>query len=220
LLQGDMVEDTLAGMEVFDATGPFLDGGLAGAKRALAAGRLVVVPTDTVYGVAARPDVEGATAKLFAAKRRPRDLTLPVLAPDRPAAESVAVFDDRARILAEHFWPGGVTLILPREEPVLAWDLGERSDTVGVRVPAHAVALALLERTGPLAVTSANVSGRPTPPDCDGVRAELADAVAVYLCAGSCAGSPSTVVDLTGHELGISREGAVPAADIRAALSP
>jgi L-threonylcarbamoyladenylate synthase len=207
-------------MEVFDATGVGLERGLAAAERALSAGRPIVLPTDTVYGVGARPDVEGATASLFDAKRRPRDLTLPVLAPDPPAAESVAVFDDRARTLAEHFWPGGVTLVLPRTKAAMTWDLGERGDTVGVRVPAHAVALSLLERTGPLAVTSANLSGEPTPLGCEGVQAALSDAVAVYLCAGSCAGAPSTVVYLIGSEPAITRDGAVPADDIRAALSP
>jgi L-threonylcarbamoyladenylate synthase len=211
---------TLGCMEVFDATGVGLERGLAAAERALSAGRPIVLPTDTVYGVGARPDVEGATASLFAAKRRPRNLTLPVLAPNVPAAERVAVFDHRARILAHHFWPGGVTLVLPRTEVAMTWDLGDRGDTVGVRVPAHTVALALLERAGPLAVTSANVSGRPTPADCDGVRTELGDAVEVYLCAGSCAAPPSTVVNLTGSQPAITRDGAVPADDIRSALSP
>lgn len=205
-------------MEVFDVSGSVLESALVTAEKSLAAGELAVVPTDTVYGVAARPDVTGSTARLFAAKRRPRGLALPVLAPDLSAAERVAVFDRRARTLAARFWPGGMTLVLPRTDAATRWDLGHEANTVGVRVPAHHVALALLRRTGPLAVTSANVSGEPTPHDCPGVRAALGDAVAVYLCAGRCAGTPSTVVDLTGQDDQVIRAGAVGAADIRAAL--
>jgi L-threonylcarbamoyladenylate synthase len=205
-------------MEVFDVSGSDPESALLSAEGALATGELVVVPTETVYGVAARPDVAGSTARLFAAKRRSRVLTLPVLAWGLAAAERVAMFDRRARILAERFWPGGMTLVLARTEAATTWDLGHEADTVGVRVPAHPVALALLQRTGPLAVTSANVSGEPTPPDCPGVRAALRDAVAVYLCAGRCAGTPSTVVDLTGTEVRIIRAGAVREADIGAVL--
>ncbi len=205
-------------MEAFDVSPGISEGALVAAERALVNGELVVVPTDTVYGLAARPDLRAATARLFTTKRRPRGLTLPVLVSNRRIAESVAVFDSRARILAERFWPGGVTLVLPRTDAATTWDLGHETDTVGVRVPAHHVALALLRRTGPLAVTSANVSGEPTPHDCPGVRAALGDAVAVYLCTGRCAGTPSTVVDLTGQDVRDIRAGAVGDADIRAAL--
>ncbi|HKX24756.1 MAG TPA: L-threonylcarbamoyladenylate synthase, partial [Actinomycetota bacterium] len=165
-------------------------------------------------------DISGATSNLFEAKRRPRDLTLPVLNAELREAESVAAFDDRARLLATRFWPGGVTIVLPRTPAARVWDLGGEVETVGVRIPAHDIALAILERTGPLAVTSANLSGQPTPPDCEGVRRALGEAVAVYLCAGECAGTPSTVVDVTGPTVRIMREGAVRAADIMAALEP
>jgi L-threonylcarbamoyladenylate synthase len=205
-------------MDVFDISGSMRDAALATAEETLGRGELVVLPTDTVYGLSARPDLHAATARLFTTKRRPRGLTLPVLVPNQRIAESVAVFDDRALVLAERFWPGGVTLVLPRTDAARTWDLGHETDTVGVRIPAHHVALALLHRTGPLAVTSANVSGEPTPPDCPGVRAALGDAVAVYLCAGRCAGTPSTVVDLIGPEVRVIRVGAVGDADIRAAL--
>ncbi|MGH2677816.1 MAG: L-threonylcarbamoyladenylate synthase [Actinomycetota bacterium] len=188
------------------------------AALALGRGQLAVLPTDTVYGVAARPDALGATSRLFSVKRRPQRLTLPVLVPNRQAAESVAVFDDRVRVLAARFWPGGLTIVLPRTPASTLWDLGEETGTVGVRVPAHDVTLALLERTGPLAVTSANLSGQPTPPDCEGVRRALGEAVAVYLCAGKCASTPSTVVDLTGPAVRITREGAVRADAIMDAL--
>jgi L-threonylcarbamoyladenylate synthase len=183
---------------------------LAAAVAALDRGEIVVIPTDTVYGLAARPDVTGATDRVFEAKRRPRDLTLPVLAPELLQAEAVARFDERARRLAERFWPGALTLVLPRGEASSRWNLGGDRQTVGVRIPAHDVALALLWTTGPLATTSANPSGHPTPPDCEGVRAALGDAVAVYLCAGMLTPVPSTIVDLSGAEPRIMRAGAVP----------
>lgn len=205
-------------MSVFDVTRTDPDEALTAAEEALDRGELVVLPTDTVYGVAARPGLTGATGRVFDAKRRPADLTLPVLAHSARAAEAVAEFDDPARLLATKFWPGGLTIVLPRTSAARAWELGGEEETVGVRLPAHGIARALLERTGPLAVTSANISGEPTPPDCEGVRRALGEAVSVYLCAGECAGTPSTVVDLTGRTVRITREGAVRAADIAAAL--
>jgi L-threonylcarbamoyladenylate synthase len=188
------------------------------AARAVRAGELVVVPTDTVYGLGARPDRKKATALLFVAKRRPRDLTLPVLAADVEDAARVGVLDDRARALADKFWPGGLTLVLPRTELARRWDLGDEKRTVGVRVPDHLVTLDLLRTTGPLAVTSANLSGQATPSDCPGVRALFGQAVAVYLCAGPLGGFASTVVDLSGSEPRIVREGAIPSADLAPVL--
>ena len=188
------------------------------AARAVRHGELVVLPTDTVYGIAARPDRKKATARLFAAKQRHRDLTLPVLVSGPDDADRVAILDDRARALAEKFWPGGLTLILPRAELARRWDLGEASDTVGVRMPDHGVALAVLRTTGPLAVTSANMSGEPTPPDCPGVRAIFGQEVAVYLCAGPLSGLASTIVDLSGPKAKVLREGAIPSSDVRATV--
>jgi tRNA threonylcarbamoyl adenosine modification protein (Sua5/YciO/YrdC/YwlC family) len=188
------------------------------ATRAVRAGELIVVPTDTVYGIAARPDRKKATALLFAAKRRPRDLTLPVLVGDVEDAGRVGVLDDRARALADRFWPGGLTLVLPRTELARRWDLGGEKQTAGVRVPNHPVALDLLRTTGPLAVTSANHSGEPTPSDCPGVRALFGQTVAVYLCAGPVGGLASTVVDVSGPEPKVLREGAIRAAEVLAAL--
>jgi len=206
-------------MNVFDLTSTDPGEGLTAAERSLDRGELVVFPTDTVYGLAARPDAAGATQQLFEAKRRPRGLTLPVLVADVVAAQTTAVFDHRAGLLAKRFWPGGVTLVLPRAPAARGWDLGEETETVGVRVPADDVALSLLERTGPLAVTSANRSGEPTPPSCEGVQAELGDAVAVYLCAGRRSGRPSTLVDLTGPELWVLRRGVIPVVDLETALT-
>jgi L-threonylcarbamoyladenylate synthase len=205
--------------DIFDvSTRTAVAGAVAAASAALDRGQIAVIPTDTVYGVAGRPDVPGATQRIFEAKRRPRGLTLPVLAAGVADAEAVAAFDDRARALAARFWPGGVTLVLTRSEAALAWDLGDERGSVGVRVPDHPVARTLLERTGPLATTSANVSGRPTPSDCDGVRAALGEEVAVYLCTGTLTPVPSTVVDLTGPEPRILRAGAVPSSAILGTL--
>jgi tRNA threonylcarbamoyl adenosine modification protein (Sua5/YciO/YrdC/YwlC family) len=205
--------------EVFEVEGPE-DPALEAAAEALGSGELVVLPTDTVYGVAGRPDLPGATGRIFEVKRRPPELTLPVLVAGTSDARRVASLGADAERLADRFWPGGLTLVLPRTEWSGPWDLGGEGGTVGVRVPAHEVALELLARTGPLAATSANRSGHPTPSDCPGVRAALGDQVAVYLCAGSAAsGVASTVVDLTAGEPRILREGAIPPDDVLTALA-
>lgn len=189
------------------------------AARALRSGALVVIPTDTVYGIAALPDDPTATARLFEAKHRPPDLELPVLVADLTAAEAIAVLDDRARVLAARFWPGALTLVVPRSTASAAWSLGGDAATVGVRVPDDPLARALLSATGPLAVSSANRSGEPTPATCDGVAAVFGDLVDVYLCAeGPLGGRASTVVDLAHGEPRILREGAIPADDVTRTL--
>jgi len=191
------------------------EAGLEAARRALEAGDAVVFPTDTVYGLGARPD---AARRLFEIKGRPRDLTLPVLAAGVADARGVARFDGRAEALAASFWPGGLTIVLPRAASSAGWDLGEQRETVGVRVPDSEVARSLLSMTGPLAVTSANPSGEPTPATCEEVRAALGEGVAVYVCAGAApGGTPSTVVDLSG-EPRILRAGPIPIEDLVSAL--
>jgi len=198
-------------------------GALDRAAQALASGELVVVPTETVYGLAARPDLPGATARLFEAKRRPVELTLPVLAADQDRAWAVARPEAAARRLAGAFWPGPLTMVLPRTERSKPWRLGHRAGSIGVRVPDHAVALALLELAGPLAATSANISGRPPLGDPEAIVASFGAAVAVYLVlprgAPPPAGSPSTVVELTGGEFRVLRSGAVDGAALRRALA-
>lgn len=190
------------------------------AARAALAGALVVLPTDTVYGIGTRPDDPRATARLFEAKGRPRDLELPVLVASRAEAEAAARFDERARALAGRFWPGPVSLVLARAERSRGWDLGEDRVTIAVRMPHHPLALEVLARTGPLAVTSANRTGEPTPDTADGLRAVFGDAVEVYLCEEApLSGTPSTVVDLTGPDLRIVRTGAVAEEELLAALS-
>jgi L-threonylcarbamoyladenylate synthase len=189
------------------------------AVRAALQGRLIVLPTDTVYGIGARPDDPVATGRLFEAKGRPRGLGLPVLVPSRAAAEDVSVFDERARSLAGRFWPGPLSLVLPRAERSRGWHLGEGVGTIAVRMPHDLLALAVLARTGPLAVTSANRSSEPTLTTCEGLREVFGDEVDVYLCREEpLEGRPSTVVDLTGGAPRILRPGALGAADISEAL--
>jgi tRNA threonylcarbamoyl adenosine modification protein (Sua5/YciO/YrdC/YwlC family) len=176
------------------------------AVEAVRAGGLIVLPTDTVYGIGCAPSDPEAIDRLFEAKRRPRSLVLPVLVADVAAAERLALMDDRARRLAERFWPGALTLVLPRTEESASWPLGEERETVGLRVPASETALELLRAAGPLAVTSANRSGAPTPSTCEEVQAVFATAVEVYLCADEqVAGRASTVVDVAGGR--VLREG-------------
>jgi L-threonylcarbamoyladenylate synthase len=180
---------------------------------------LIVLPTDTVYGVGSRPDDPEATARIFAAKGRPRDLELPVLVPDVDAAASIAVLDERAARLVERFWPGPLTVVLERTDASRGWDLGGDPTTVGVRVPRHPLALAVLERTGPLAVTSANRSGAPPATTCDQLTEVFGDAVAIYVCEDRpLEGVASTVVDLAHGEARVLRAGAVAEAEISVIL--
>ena len=182
-------------------------------------GEAIALPTDTVYGVGTRPDDATATARLFALKGRPGDLELPVLVPSAAAARAIAVFDERASALAGRFWAGPLTLVLPRAEKSRGWALGGDEETIGVRMPHHGLALAVLARTGPIAVTSANQSGKPTPSTCEGVQDVFGDRVAVYLCdATPLAGAASTVVDLVHGEPRFVRVGALAPAEVLAAL--
>jgi tRNA threonylcarbamoyl adenosine modification protein (Sua5/YciO/YrdC/YwlC family) len=186
------------------------------AADALARGELVVLPTDTVYGLAARPDVPGATERVFVAKSRPRTLTLPVLVADLAAARDVAVLGETAERAARAWWPGAATLVLPRTPRSRAWDLGDERDTLGVRVPDEPLALDLLRTTGPLAVTSANRSGDPPGRTCEELVEVFGDAVAVYLCKDDpLDGVPSAVLDLTVSPPTVLRPGGLPAEGLR-----
>jgi tRNA threonylcarbamoyl adenosine modification protein (Sua5/YciO/YrdC/YwlC family) len=196
---------------------------LVAAAEALADGGLVVLPTETVYGIAARPDLGEATERLFLAKQRPRGLSLPVLTGSTEAAWRVSRPDHRAQALANAFWPGPLTLVLPRSDASRPWSLGEAAETVAVRVPRHVLCFALLERAGPLAVTSANRSGQPPLGDARSLVDGFGDAVGVYLvltpAAASPAGSPSTIVDLVGERAEVTRRGPIPADAIERVLS-
>jgi L-threonylcarbamoyladenylate synthase len=188
---------------------------IADAVAAVLRGELIVFPTDTVYGVGAAPHDPSATARVFDAKRRPRDLTLPVLSASLEVARTLARFDDRAERLANALWPGPLTLVLPRTRVSLAWDLGGHAGTIGLRVPSHPLAFAVLSAAGPLAATSANRSGAPPAGTCDELHAAFGDLVAVYLCQEApLAGAVSTVLDLTHRDARILRAGGVDAAHI------
>lgn len=189
------------------------------AVGALGAGHVVVVPTDTVYGLAVEAMRTGATEALFALKQRPADVALPVLVASLEQALALTADDAPpvARRLMERFWPGAVTLVVPRRRGV-ELDLGGPDDrTVGLRLPDHPVPVALAGAVGPLAVTSANRHGRPPPPTLPEVLAQLGTGVELALDAGSCAGRPSTVVSCAGDGVRVLRQGAVPTADIVAA---
>jgi tRNA threonylcarbamoyl adenosine modification protein (Sua5/YciO/YrdC/YwlC family) len=190
------------------------------AAEAALRGEAIVLPTDTVYGIATRPDDPEAITRVFAAKDRPVDLELPVLVPSTAAARQIASFDERAAALASRFWAGPLTLVLRRTDASRAWELGGDRRTIGVRMPHHTLALAVLARTGPLAVTSANRSGLPTPTTCDGVHAVFGGLVAVYLCdAAPLEGTASTVIDLAHDEPRLLRRGGIDEAELLAVLA-
>ena len=193
--------------------------GLAAAARAVRAGRLVVLPTDTVYGLGCDAFSGTAVRALLAAKKRGPDMPVPVLVGSWSTIDGLVLGVPRAaRELIEAFWPGGLSLVLPHA-PSLAWDLGSTKGTVMLRMPLHPVALELLREVGPMAVSSANISGSPAPATSSGAVRQLGDSVAVYLDGGDC-GEPvaSTIVDLTGDNPLILRQGAVTAAEVREVL--
>ena len=172
--------------------------GMRLAKASLGRHELVVLPTDTVYGLGCDAFSAKGVAALLAAKGRGRQSPPPVLIPNiatmRALAETVP---DAALALANTFWPGALTMIL-RSQPLLTWDLGETKGTVALRMPDHKIALALLEEVGPLAVSSANLTGEPAAVTCAQAEAYLGKSVKVYLDGGpSPKGEASTIVDLT-----------------------
>ena len=184
--------------------------GIDEAVNAVSRGGLVVLPTDTVYGIGADAFDADAVTALLAAKGRGRHMPPPVLVPDARTLDGLATdVPEDARRLVEAFWPGGFTIIL-RAQPSLAWDLGETHGTVALRMPDHEAALALLRRTGPLAVSSANTTGHPAALDAADAQAQLGDAVTVYLDGGTAPGGvASTIVDATSGTLRLVRAGAV-----------
>lgn len=194
---------------------------LAEAAHALRAGELVVFPTETVYGLGANARDGVAVAKIFAAKGRPSFNPVIVHAADAEAALALVTADKRARMLADQFWPGPLTMILPRRADCGISDLCAAGlPTLAVRVPAHPVAQALLRACGlPLAAPSANRSGSISPTTPQHVADSLGDAVDMILAGGACrVGLESTVLDLTGPDAVILRPGAVTAEDIESCL--
>ncbi|MEE6288082.1 L-threonylcarbamoyladenylate synthase [Georgenia sp. MJ173] len=203
-------------MSVYDCTSDDTrDQGLDEAATALSHGDLVVLPTDTVYGVAAGAFDPEAVAALLAAKGRGRHQPPPVLVASSATLPGLATdLPDVVHRLIEAFWPGPLTIIC-RAQPTLAWDLGDTGGTVALRMPDEETALALLARTGPLAVSSANRNGRPAATTVLEAATALGDAVSVYLDGGPTSGSvPSTIIDATGEVLRIVREGALSLAQL------
>ncbi|GAA4484890.1 L-threonylcarbamoyladenylate synthase [Microbacterium panaciterrae] len=177
--------------------------GMRQARQAISRGELVVLPTDTVYGVGADAFSPAAVQRLLDAKGRGRQQPPPVLVGSVATLTAlVESVPEPVRLLVDEFWPGGLTIVLPAQ-PSLVWDLGETHGTVAVRMPDHKIALALLEETGPLAVSSANLTGQEAAVEIDDAERMLGDSVTVYLDHGrltpdeQAAGVPSTIVDAT-----------------------
>jgi L-threonylcarbamoyladenylate synthase len=187
----------------------------------LRAGEIVAVPTDTVYGIAVDLALPDAIERLFAAKRRPPDKAVALLLADADQAAVLGEVNAAARLLAERFWPGGLTLVLPRRPDARLPDvLAAGAPTVGVRVPDHPAPRALAAALGPLPTTSANRSGEPDARDAHEIAERLGDAIALVLDGGPIRGGPaSTVVDCTGSRPVIRRAGAIASADIARVLS-
>ena len=191
------------------------------AAQAVQRGGLVVLPTDTVYGIGADAFDHAAVQALLDAKGRGREMPPPVLI---SAATTLAALATKVPsyvdALTEAFWPGPLTLVC-EQQPSLTWDLGETRGTVAVRMPDHEIALALLERTGPLAVSSANLSGLPAATEADAADGMLGDSVEVVLDGGpSPKREASTILDVRGERPRLLRPGALSVADLNAVLEP
>ncbi|KPI10912.1 MULTISPECIES: L-threonylcarbamoyladenylate synthase [unclassified Streptomyces] len=190
--------------------------GLREAASAVRRGELVVLPTDTLYGIGADAFSAEAVGDLLAAKGRGRNMPTPVLIGSPNTLHGLVTdFSEQAWELVDAFWPGGLTLVA-KHQPSLAWDLGETRGTVAVRMPLHPVAIELLTEVGPMAVSSANLTGHPAPEDCDAAREMLGDSVSVYLDGGPTPSTlPSSIVDVTGKVPVLLREGALTAEQLR-----
>ncbi|MER5868655.1 L-threonylcarbamoyladenylate synthase [Streptomyces sp. NPDC058611] len=190
--------------------------GLREAASAVRRGELVVLPTDTLYGIGADAFSPEAVHELLAAKGRGRGMPTPVLIGSPNTLHGLVTdFSEQAWELVDAFWPGALTLVA-KHQPSLAWDLGDTQGTVAVRMPLHPVAIELLTEVGPMAVSSANLTGHPAPEDCDAAREMLGDSVSVYLDGGPTPGiQPSSIVDVTGKVPVLLREGALTADQLR-----
>jgi tRNA threonylcarbamoyl adenosine modification protein (Sua5/YciO/YrdC/YwlC family) len=191
------------------------------AALAVRRGELVVLPTDTVYGVGADAFDPAAVRALLKAKGRGRDMPPPVLISAATTADALAIgLPSYARALMEKFWPGPLTIVA-RQQTSLQWDLGDTRGTVAIRMPDHPVALEILERTGPLAVSSANTSGSPAAGTADAAEEMLGDSVEVYVDGGPSFGKESsTIIDVTGSQGRILRRGALGLHELNAVLEP
>lgn len=186
--------------------------GMRAAVDAVKAGRLVVLPTDTLYGLGCDAFDNQAVASLLQTKHRGPDMPVPVLVGSWDTIQGlVHTYSDQARALVEAFWPGGLSIVVP-QAPSLTWNLGDTRGTVMLRMPLHPVAIELLRETGPMAVSSANISGHTPATTAIAAKQQLGNAVNVYLDGGECAiGTPSSIVDLSGPAPKLLREGAISA---------
>jgi L-threonylcarbamoyladenylate synthase len=190
------------------------------AQRLLSLGQVVAFPTDTVYGVGAHAFQSRAVATLYEVKKRPTDRAIPILVAEPADIERVArTVPGAAWRLVERFWPGGLTLVLPRAASIPAV-VTAGGDTVAIRCPDHAIPLALMKAIGaPLAATSANLSGQPSPATAEQVLGQLRDRIPLIIDGGECPGGvPSSVLDLSLSPPRLLRTGAIPADDLRALL--
>jgi L-threonylcarbamoyladenylate synthase len=190
--------------------------GLAAAVTAVLAGELVVLPTDTVYGVGADAFSPAAVRRLLAAKGRGREMPPPVLVGSVRAANALVedMGQDGGKLISE-FWPGALTIVC-RATRSLSWDLGDTKGTVAIRMPEDAVALDLLRETGPMAVSSANLTGAAAATTAEQAREQLGEAVTIYLDGGTAPGGvASTIVDLTGPAPRLLRRGAISVGRLR-----
>jgi L-threonylcarbamoyladenylate synthase len=190
--------------------------GLAAAVNAVLNGELVVLPTDTVYGVGTDAFSPTAVTRLLDAKGRGRDMPPPVLVGTvRAATALVEDLGPDGQRLIDEFWPGGLTIVC-RAARTLSWDLGDTRGTVAIRMPEDAVALDLLRETGPMAVSSANLTGQPAATTAVVARDQLGEAVSIYLDHGTVSGGvASTIVDLTGPQPRLLRRGAISVGRLR-----
>src|ERR1019366_5427961 len=183
--------------------------GLSTATASVLRGELVVLPTDTVYGIGADAFSPEAVARLLAAKGRGREAPPPLVGSVRTASALVEDLGRYGQALTAEFWPGGLTLVC-RASRSLAWDLGDTKGTVALRMPQHPVALELLAETGPVAVSSAHLTGAAPATTAAAAREQLGESVAVYLDGGECPGAAaSTIVDLTGDMPRLLRSGVI-----------
>ncbi|GIH90046.1 L-threonylcarbamoyladenylate synthase [Planobispora siamensis] len=193
--------------------------GLTEAASAVRRGELVVLPTDTVYGIGGDAFTHAAVNRLLEAKGRGRDMPVPVLVGTVSAANAlVENLGPYGQDLVDAFWPGPLTLVC-RVNRSLSWDLGDTKGTVALRMPLHAVALDLLKETGPMAVSSANRSGSPPATTAAAAEEQLGDSVEVYLDGGPCTDDvPSTILDLTTAVPRLLRQGAIPVGKLRGVI--
>jgi tRNA threonylcarbamoyl adenosine modification protein (Sua5/YciO/YrdC/YwlC family) len=203
--------------DLYDCSDPDArSAGLDAAADAIARGQLVLLPTDTVYGVAADAFTPAAVTGLLAAKNRGRAMPVPVLIGEASTLGGLVTdLPDSAQRLAEAFWPGGLTLVV-EHAPSLAWDLGDAEGTVAVRLPDDDLTRDLLRRTGPLAVSSANRSGRPAATTAQEAAEQLGERAAVVLDGGPRSSSAaSTIVDCTAPTPRVLRVGAIAVDQLR-----